>query len=508
MKTSLPVWVFFVCVAWSASDCSLGQAGPAPAPCPWKSGDQWDLLVRQYGRGWALDFSDPKMKERAQFPGVALEFAVRVRVAAFETIDGKRCARFEFTPGDDALDYVKNGQYALCIDCTTRRVVQLEHTQEGRHHREREFEGAGDQRALFTQLYCVPVDWIIEQADLTTPADKSVVLRENEIEKAEFVRSAKAAQDTGLVTVNVRVTSSARATPHEVEQVWAPGEGWWRSFKRYEHGHLDLEAVRLEHACAEAGATGESATGTATDSPGALFPEWAGAGAKWNVKVKQYVLPARERQVRNETRVEDEFCMTVSVLNPRVKKCPKRQVVQFRFTPSPSSPLGGAGNECILEVASQSGQVERLRTTESDTSMLGRLNAWPGQRCVFCDSRGFPGYGFPVDWVIRASDLAGIPNAEDKELLQEQGKPDVTRCRTRAVLDGREAVRIEASWEIGNLKGKVVQVWVPGEPWWRSFRRYSGETLVMEAVRVDSDCADCAAPAATTTAPDATANGQ
>jgi len=31
----------------------------------------------------------------------------------------------------------------------------------------------------------------------------------------------------------------------EVEQVWYPGELWWRSFRRYEHGHLDLEATRV-----------------------------------------------------------------------------------------------------------------------------------------------------------------------------------------------------------------------------------------------------------------------
>jgi hypothetical protein len=31
----------------------------------------------------------------------------------------------------------------------------------------------------------------------------------------------------------------------EVEQVWHPGELWWRSFRRYDHGHLNLEAIRV-----------------------------------------------------------------------------------------------------------------------------------------------------------------------------------------------------------------------------------------------------------------------
>jgi hypothetical protein len=254
------------------------QAGEQPgraefAPPQWATpGSQWHVTVKQYSRAWGKGYSNPKTAERAQIPRVEHEFDMTIRLLGVEKSDNRKLARLEFIPGNDAPENsIRSSRYTLTIDMHTLRVVEAECT-EGQRVKTGKLTPwtirteADVHNVLFARVYAFPVDWVIEGDDMDRAGvDCFVARRPPEVGgkghwerirpadldeetpytyRTEFRRTVTRIEDGQGIKVVVFSRGSFEDTPtYEIEQVWDPQLGWWRSFKRTRQGHIDLEAT-------------------------------------------------------------------------------------------------------------------------------------------------------------------------------------------------------------------------------------------------------------------------
>lgn len=225
--------------------------------------------------------------------------------------------------------------------------------------------------------------------------------------------------------------------------------------------------------------------------------DWKTPGRQWRLRVKKYPQPPYASTpvmdyylglAKQKSTPPDEFLMLVRVLP--IRHIDDRDVARFQFIPTNSVPKyyldSVKGANFVLEVDVQMGQALEFHPE--------RATRWSVRS--FDDEKYLQTQlWFPVDWMLRSVDLATVPARKKytKPTRDERGEPkafikslEAVNVPTRlpnASKKTEQAVRIEWSHQYTD-KYRLVQIWVPGEPWWRSFQRYYGDRLDLEATWV------------------------
>lgn len=240
-------------------DTNADNVLEAGAPAAWTTpGTEWVVRVRQDKRAWGLGYSDPRMRERAEKPQLAFESHVRITVLEPQGEGEQRIARIQFTALDDAPAYAQ-GAVVLEIDATNGAPKAVKGVAEKKYGIPSVAE-FNDERVLFSETSGFPLCWIVSVADLAR-------IPPREEERTIAIETKSSLGPTGqflrlLKNLRPSITSGNQVPAVEVEaalfypfideaqfrvvQTWVPGEGWWRSFKRYTQGHIDLEAELVE----------------------------------------------------------------------------------------------------------------------------------------------------------------------------------------------------------------------------------------------------------------------
>ena len=114
-------------------------------------------------------------------------------------------------------------------------------------------------RALLPTTMGVPLDWVVLRSDLANAAARDEFFHFPGLKSIAMFglrRVISAPEKNGALRITVglwvprknqadAIYEPAKDAMCEVEQVWYPGELWWRSFRRLSHGHLELEATRV-----------------------------------------------------------------------------------------------------------------------------------------------------------------------------------------------------------------------------------------------------------------------
>lgn len=217
---------------------------------------------------------------------------------------------------------------------------------------------------------------------------------------------------------------------------------------------------------------------------------WIVPGAEWFVRVKQYsmgwALGISDPQKKKDAqipKVQFEFDMRITVLEPQGET--DNRIARIQFTPLDNAPDSMRGKICVLELDAGTGKAKAIKEGPDENG--GRVAS-----VVTVGIQGVletPVHGFPIEWIISATDVATIPLAEeDRSLINEAGNSFIKKLRPTTIGDDRRAgVEVEAAttWPDTEPYRRVTQSWVPGEAWWRSFRRYIRGNIVLEATLVD-----------------------
>ena len=227
---------------------------------------------------------------------------------------------------------------------------------------------------------------------------------------------------------------------------------------------------------------------------------WKSPGRQWRVRVKKYpqppftstpVMDYYSKLAKQKPTPPDDFMMFVRVLPLRHNG--DHDIARFQFIPGEDVPKyylkSAQGAKFVLEVDAQTGQAvefhperaTRKRVRSFDDEQYLKTQLW-----------------FPVDWMLRNTDLVAVPaekryttpardeRGEPKEFIKSLEAVTVPTRLSNASGKTIRAVRIE--WSRHYLDNyRLVQVWVPGEPWWRSFQRYYGDRLDLEATWVKDE---------------------
>ncbi len=234
------------------------------------------------------------------------------------------------------------------------------------------------------------------------------------------------------------------------------------------------------------------ATAMAGDAPDQDAPvAWSTPGTEWLVRVRQYsrswglgYSDPRMAEEAQRPRVDFEFHMRITVLDPRREG--EEQIARIRFAPMDDAPEHLRGKIRVLELVAATGRA--IGTTDDEKPIVLR-----GAKAPLGEEHGLftEAYGFPTDWTINATDLSLPPTSEvDRSVIDKAAGSFVKKLRRTAIGGERQqAVEVEAatSWLDAEPRRKVVQVWVPGEGWWRSFSRYIQGHIDLEATLVDRE---------------------
>lgn len=239
----------YVAITASLSFTNAEVDSKAHVPAAWTTaGTEYLIHVRQYSMGWALGISDPQQRQEAQVPKVQLEFDIRITVLESHGEGDERIARIQFTPLNDAPDFVRGSTCVLELDAGTGTAKAI--IESGDDKRGVVVATGGIQRALENAMSGFPIEWIVSASDLALvppwQEDRSVINKPGD----SFIKklSPTLIGENGQSAVEVEAaTTWPDAEPYrKVVQTWVPGEGWWRSYKRYIHGHIALDATLVE----------------------------------------------------------------------------------------------------------------------------------------------------------------------------------------------------------------------------------------------------------------------
>lgn len=259
-----------------AATIAMGADGSTRGgPTAWATpGTEWTVHVTQYSRGWALGINNPQKAKEAQKPRVQEEYHMTIGVRSVQESEGRMLVSLEFTPGADAPKHVANNRCVLTVEMDTLDVVHAECTMGAKAKRRKLLPwtvqaGETVYKPLFARVVGFPVDWAIKRADIDTSGVECFLARrpqnvgakghwervrptdlhqENpQTYRGEFRRKVTHAEDGQAIKVVVFQRDAFQDTPtDEVQQVWDPTVGWWRSFKRYRQGHIELEATLVD----------------------------------------------------------------------------------------------------------------------------------------------------------------------------------------------------------------------------------------------------------------------
>ena len=226
---------------------------------------------------------------------------------------------------------------------------------------------------------------------------------------------------------------------------------------------------------------------TAMSHSAATPPQWRAAGTEWRLRVEQYAAPqliqsAKARAPSNaEPRIAAAFTMTVRVLEPAVART--GPVARFQFTPDPGAPADMNGQVYTLSVDLETGQVTDLALTGGRFPGSSAIESAEDKRALFTTI-----FGFPVDWIVSAADLR--PQGPEEAHAWTVGEGSRLHSARRVLpnsLAAQPAMAVEAAINHSNdgPKHRVIQTWVPGEPWWRTFARYRDGHFELTATRTE-----------------------
>jgi len=228
------------------------------------------------------------------------------------------------------------------------------------------------------------------------------------------------------------------------------------------------------------------------DADVAVLGFWTRPGTEWLVHVRQYsrgwAVESSNSKVNEEGRkpkVQCEFHMRITVLEPQGEH-PVR-VAQIKYTPLDDAPDFMRGSIRVIELDAASGKVKAIKEVSEDKGSGVESVAQIGaEKLLFTRI-----YGFPVDWIVSASDVS-VPAAreEDRSVINREGDSFIKKRRPSLTADQKQqAIEIEAStaWLDAEPRTRVVQTWVPGEGWWRSYTRYIQGHIDLEATLVEDD---------------------
>jgi len=221
-----------------------------------------------------------------------------------------------------------------------------------------------------------------------------------------------------------------------------------------------------------------------------VLESWTKTGTEWLIQVRQYsrswgagYSDPRMKEEAQKPRVEHEFHMRITVLEPRAGF--DERVARIRFAPSEDAPDFMRGKFRILELDARTGKPKGIREADDDEKgSTSGVDAFGPERVLFTGA-----YRFPTDWVVNAADVAAIPTREDdRSFINKAGHSFIKKLRPTVTAEEKDqCVEIEAAmaWLEAEPSRKVVQIWVPGENWWRSFTRYIDGHIDLEATLVE-----------------------
>ena len=218
-----------------------------------------------------------------------------------------------------------------------------------------------------------------------------------------------------------------------------------------------------------------------------LVKTWTTPGVHWLIRVKQYnrgaeighTDPKLTEQAR-QLRVQYEFFLKVDVLEPIGNQ--EEQIARIRFSPMEDAPPDVKGQVYVLQLDANSGKPLKLELVEGK---------WPGsitieragdQQFVLTNL-----FGFPADWIVDPSDVTLIPTHEvDRGEVIDGTTVQLSKTLRPVATEGHanNATEVDVSLPPGGSVGngkRVVQIWIAGETWWRTFKRYQGDRLDLEA---------------------------
>lgn len=215
-----------------------------------KPSTEWVVHVRRYSRGWMLKSTNQKVNDEAQKPRVDCEFHMSITVLETQSEGEQRIARIQFTVLDDAPEFGK-GTFVLEIDASTGAPKGLKKIA-GRVGGSQWLEGDSGKRILFSDSPGFPTSWVVEAADLshipTAEQEHKINSEKSGLALVKILRPTETDGDKlrALQVEGALFYPFIEVAQVRVVQVWVPGEGWWRSYKSYVQGHIDLEATLVE----------------------------------------------------------------------------------------------------------------------------------------------------------------------------------------------------------------------------------------------------------------------
>ncbi len=342
--------------------------------------------------------------------------------------------------------------------------------------------------ALLTQVQYFPVDWILVRSDLKDPAQLTELLNfpdfrptpERPTPMSALRRSVSGPEPDGTIRISLanvslfplKETGKPREEPHcEVEQVWHPNELWWRSFRRYVGGHINLEAVLVS----DPNGSGFIAEGSTSRPSAPAGSTWT-VGQEFHLRVKVYSTYGPETLRR-----EDRWRVRVD----EPTQVDGRECARLDFIVPDAPNVRGPGYILVVDIQTWS-------------PVGWEFPKDHGYRRTPAEAEGYRALlpttpEVPLDWVVLRSDLTGA--APREEFFHLLGLKSVATFGLRRTIsapheDGALRIRVEL-WvprrdprEPESALCTVEQVWHPGELWWRSFRRWTHGRLELEATRI------------------------
>lgn len=217
--------------------------------------------------------------------------------------------------------------------------------------------------------------------------------------------------------------------------------------------------------------------------------EWAKPGDEWRLKVRIYnpQLTGLRFDPKRIPEVHHQWEMRVNVLQPRVVA--GKRIARFQFTPVTNVPESRRQEllKYILEIDAQTGKVEGIQPEPK----LQSIFTTAGEMKFIITAV----WGFPVDWIADRSDWARIPLKREVKVeyygLNKQFKVEKFLDPVKVPLKGSagevlQKPGVQIYLMDHSLTDRVVQTWIPGERWWRSFQRFSDDGEGHKELRMDA----------------------
>lgn len=196
----------------------------------WKVGDSWMLNARCAG-GWEKARFEKDLK-------VVHEYPIKIIVAGTQKYNRKLCWQVDFFPEGEKTRSFLNERYRLLINKSTGYVEKV----------------IPYEKAIGFLGYLVKdegVNYILEPPKevplfwLTNFTNKRVYKPNLGINFKKEVLKNNRFKTIFTLEIAHPFDSKDRSESQRIEQIWVPGEKWWRSYKYYDEGCLAL-VVRLE----------------------------------------------------------------------------------------------------------------------------------------------------------------------------------------------------------------------------------------------------------------------